>query len=249
MKLGKLPPKVDSRTLRLAAYLIPAELPPIPAAWHWSGAVKAWPMMRNDEVGCCTVASAGHMIQNWSANIGKPRVPSDKQILKAYTALSGYNPKTGENDNGAYALDVLNYWRKTGISGRKIRAFVGLDERNHLHIRAAVYLFGGAYIGLNLPLSAQGQKVWQVPSGGPVGAGAPGSWGGHAVNVVDYVPDGWVCVTWGGLKLMTRAFWDAYCDESYAVFSNDFFRGGRTPVGFDEKGLLQDLRKITEPGD
>jgi hypothetical protein len=243
MQLGKLPPKIDRRTLRMTSYLIPDELPPIPQAMHWSLPVREWPMFANDHLGDCTIAAAGHMIQTWTAAQGRETVLPDSAIIRAYSAVSGYDPKTGAGDYGAYELDVLNCWRTVGIGGHKIDAFVGLDEKNHLHIKAAIYLFGGAYIGLALPKSAQSQRVWH-----PIGSGKdtiPGSWGGHAVPVVDYVQDGLVCVTWGELQLMTWSFWSLYADESYAVMSSDFLRGGKSPHGFDRDSLLADLKRIT----
>ncbi len=237
MRLGKLPPKYDTRTLRLASYLIPGELPHIPQAMHWSLPVHKWPIFRNNELSCCTVSAAGHMLQTWSAAQSREIILSDSAIIQAYNVVSG------GVDNGAYELVILNYWRQTGIGGHRIDAFVGLDERNHLHVKAAIYLFGGAYIGLALPKSAQSQRVWY-----PLGSGkdtVPGSWGGHAVPVIDYVQDGLVCVTWGGLRIMTWSFWDEYCDESYAILSSDFLRGGRSPHGFDRDSLVADLKRIT----
>ena len=100
--------------------------------------------------------------------------------------MTGYKPSDPSTDRGAVELDVLRYWRKTGVGGYKIDAFVALEPKNHLHVQAAVDLFGGSYIGLALPVSAQQQKVWSVPPGGPTGTGAPGSWGGHAVVVEAY---------------------------------------------------------------
>jgi len=50
-------------------------------------------------------------------------------------------------------------------------------------IATAIWLFGGAYIGIQLPIRAQNQDVWDVPS--DLGLDdVPGSWGGHAVYLV-----------------------------------------------------------------
>jgi hypothetical protein len=245
-KLGKLAPRHDVRTLQFANYLNTAALPPVPAKYDWSAKIKKWDMMKNDTVGDCTCAAAGHLIMEWTANNGKLYTPTDKDILKAYSAITGYNPVTGSNDNGAVETDVLNYWRKKGIAEHKITAYAGLEPGNHNHVEVAVYLFGGCYIGLSLPISAQTQTVWSVPPGGATGKGSPGSWGGHAVPVVAYDSNGLTVVTWGQLKKMTWSFWDVYCDESYAIISSDFLSKGKAPNGFDMAALQQDLKAITK---
>ncbi len=139
---------------------------------------------------------------------------------------------------------MLNYWRKKGIAGHKILAFAALDPRNIEHVKQSVYLFGGTYIGVQLPLSAQAQDIWDVPSTGPTGDGEPGSWGGHAVCVVAYNATGLWVVTWGKLQFMTWAFWHTYCDEAYAVFSTDMLAKGKSPAGFDLPQLQADLAEI-----
>ena len=101
MKLGKLSPRHDPRTLHLANYLHPDVLPKIPVQKDWSGKVPSWPMMANNAIGDCTTAAAGHMIMEWTANAGTEIVPSDTDIIAAYSAISGYDPQTGANDNGA----------------------------------------------------------------------------------------------------------------------------------------------------
>ena len=222
IKLGKHPARHDPRTLQMAHYLRAAAFPQIPAAQEWYDKVQTWPMMANDKLGDCTCAAAGHLIEEWTTYSGKAAVLSDAQIIAAYSAITGYNPKTGKNDNGAVELDVLKYWRKTGFSGHKISAFVGLEPGNLDHVRASIYLLGGCYIGLALPISAQTQTVWSVPPGGLSGPGAAGSWGGHAVPVVAYDTAGLTVVTWGALKQMTWGFWQAYCDEAYGLLSPDW---------------------------
>ncbi len=242
--LGKLLPRHDSRTLLFASYLQPDKLPPPPTSCYWNAKVGSWPMMGNDKIGDCTCASAGHLIECWSDNAGKPTVPTDAQIISAYSAITGYNPKTGSNDNGAVCLDVLNFWRKTGIAGHRIGAYAAIKPGHHAQIQNAVFLFGGSYIGVALPLSAQNQAIWDVPTAGLHGRGARGSWGGHAVPVVGYDAGGLIVVTWGQLKKMTWKFWDAYCDEAFAVLSGDWFNQNKSPSGFNLAALTQDLHQV-----
>ncbi len=155
LKLGKSVARHDPRTLLLASYLT-AALPTPPASFDLTGKVgAAWGMMENDQLGDCTCAAAGHLLMEWTANAGKKMfTPTDKQIVAAYSAITGYNPTTGANDNGAVEIDVLNYWRQSGIAGHKIGAYVALEPANHTHIMDSVFIFGGCYIGLQLPISA-----------------------------------------------------------------------------------------------
>jgi hypothetical protein len=245
MKLGKNAPRHDVRTLQMAQYLQPEALPKIPPSQEWYDKVSQWPMMMNNKIGDCTCAAAGHLIEEWTAYTGKEVTLSDNQIVAAYSAITGYNPKTGKNDNGAVELDVLKYWKSTGFAGRKISAFVGLEPANLDHIKASVFIFGGCYIGLALPISAQTQKIWSVPPGGLHGPGAPGSWGGHAVPVVAYDANGLTVVTWGALKQMTWGFWQAYCDEAYALLSPDWLKANDVAAsGFDLAQLNADLNAL-----
>ncbi|MGC2171598.1 MAG: hypothetical protein WA623_09450, partial [Candidatus Sulfotelmatobacter sp.] len=211
LKLGKQAPRHDPRTLLFASYTTPA-LPAPPPALNVARKVKGpWGMMDNDQIGDCTCAAAGHLIMEWTANAQSEMfTPSDQQIVAAYSAITGYNPVTGANDNGAQEIDVLNYWRQQGIAGRQIQAFMALEPGNHAHVMDGVWIFGGCYIGLALPKSAQAQtqnhQPWSVPSSGTSGDGAPGSWGGHAVPVVAYDSRSLTVVTWGALQTMTWGF-------------------------------------------
>jgi hypothetical protein len=250
LKLGKLAARHDPRTLLLASY-VGAGLPAPPATCDLTQKVgSSWGMMDNDQIGDCTCAAAGHLLMEWTANAGKKIfTPTDKQIVAAYSAITGYNPVTGANDNGANEVDVLNYWRQTGIASHKIGAYAALEPSNHANVMDAVYIFEGCYIGLALPISAQAQtqnnQPWSVPPGGATGNGAPGSWGGHAVPVVAYDSRTLTVVTWGALQVMTWSFWDAYCDESYAIISSDYLNGEKeSPDGFNMQQLQADLADL-----
>ena len=131
--------------------------------------------------------------------------------------------------------------RRRPPSHRRVRARV--DERPRL-VQSAAWIFGGLYIGLQLPLSAQYQETWDW-NGSLTGDDRPGSWGGHAVDVVRYGAAGLTVVTWGSLKAMTWSFWDRYCDEAYCILSRDFLDGDRAPNGFDLAALRADLELVT----
>jgi len=83
--------------------------------------------------------------------------------------------------------------------------------------------------------------VWVVPPGGPVGPGAPGSWGGHAVPVVAYDARTLTVITWGQRLSMTWGFFETYCDEAYAILDGDWLKNNECPAGFDLATLEADL--------
>jgi hypothetical protein len=244
MKLGKLAPRKDKRTLKMADYIV--TLPPVPAAVDWSHKLTALGEMCNDKLGDCTCAAAGHAIQTWTGNVKNEVTPTDKQIVAAYSAITGYTPRDPNSDQGAVELDVLNYWRNKGVGGHKISSYMAVQPKNQAHVKASIFLFGGTYCGLALPNSAQTQDVWDVVPGPD---GAAGSWGGHAVWGLAYDSNFLTFVTWGELKKMTWRFWNAYCDESYALLSSDWFTKklfsqGPSPSGFDMAALAADLKAL-----
>ena len=249
-KLGKKPPRIDPRTFKLKEYIKPMARPLPGAEASWVTHVTNWPMYLNDQIGDCVIAAMAHCVEQWEiyANPGglPPGVarPTDRQVLQAYEAVGGYNPDDPSTDNGCTMLDALKYWRRTGIGGHKITAFMAVDPKNLVEVETAIWLFGNVYVGMQLPLSAQGQDRWTVPDGGIYGdQGAQGGWGGHAVMCPAMSPKTVTCVTWGEALKMSRNFFIDYCEEAYAVLSQDWFEktNGLSVSGFDMATLFDDL--------
>lgn len=247
VKLGKLAPKHDRRTLLMASYLVPKKLSAAPPAKTWTGKCEPdYGMMANDQLGDCTCAAMGHMIQVWTANTKKEITVPDSAVINAYEVFCGYNPGDPSSDRGGIELDVLNGWRATGIGGFKIDAFVALEPHNTEHVKFGIFAFGGIYTGFALPATAQTQKVWSVVPHAPASSSAPGSWGGHAVAIVGYDSHYLWCVTWGRLQRMTWGFAAAYMDEAYACLSPNWYltANGKAPSGFDMAALQADLAAL-----
>jgi hypothetical protein len=203
-------------------------------------------MYLNDRIGDCTCATAGHIIQALST-YGKKTTETitDNDVLAAYTAVSGYNPITGEHDDGAVVQEVLSHWRKVGIGGHKILAFASVDFRNPSELRQATHIFGNVYLGIDFPNTAMDQfnngEPWDVVDGAY-------SEGGHAINAGYYdVSDGmWKVVTWGKVQPMTQAFWDKYVEEAWVVVSPEWLDAtGRNPEGIDMTAMGDEFTKIT----
>ena len=241
--LGKLPVRTDVRTLSLARYVDSARLPAPPDSFDETSGVESWPMYQNDRIGDCTTAAAAHMVEAWTgAGRGHAVEIPESAVLDAFEHVKLVDPITGEA--GAIELDVLRYWRATGIGKHRIGAYARVAVHDQELVRTAAWLFGGLYVGFQMPLTAHAQPVWDW-TGSLSGPARPGSWGGHAVDVVRYDSNGLTVVTWGRLQELTWSFWDRYCDEAYCILSDDFLKKGNAPNGFDLAALEADLARVT----
>ena len=248
VKLGRKAVKTDSRTLRLARYLS-ATLPGPHYARDWTKGIKSWGMMVNDRLGDCTIAACGHAVQIWSLNAGGEITVPDSAILRAYGVWDGYVDGDPSTDNGGIEIDVLNDWRQqTGgcFATTPLLGYASVNVANLKEVRQAIELFGGVYIGISLPITAQGQSIWDVVPDDGSGNSAPGSWGGHAVFVPAYnhFKSTFECITWGMLQTMTYAFWEKYVDESYALLGKNWLTAKGSPLGFNLAQLQTDLGLI-----
>lgn len=245
MKLGKKPPRHDTRTIRLARYLR-ATLPSAPSVVTWSKKVNGWSDYANTSIGDCTIAAAGNLIQCWSANgqIKEIELP-EWVIVATYAKLSGFDPSDMTTDSGLNELDVLRYWRASGIGGRRIEAFAAVDPHKVDEVKAGIWLFGGLYVGLMLPEAWENQtSTWDVGRGS---AYRKGSWGGHAGLIIDYNDRGVVFVTWGGVRFIPWPAWRVYADEAWACIASEFLTDGRAPNGLDVAALRLDLQALRAP--
>lgn len=247
LALGRRPSPPDPRTLRLSNYTA-TDRPPAPRTADWMRLVDRWPLYRNDVVGDCTFVSCAHQTQAWTRYAGKQIVLPDQDVLGAYSTVTGWNPDTGEHDDGARLRDVLSFWRKNGIGGRRAIAYVAVEPEDHEEVRFAAHLFGGLVIGIDMPLSSETQfrkrATWR-----PVNdeTGMAGSWGGHATRVGKYDGRYLTCTTWGVTQRLTWSFWDRYVSEAWAVLSPDWLDAtkGVSPTGLCMDELLADLQRIT----
>lgn len=237
-KLGRKP-VLTSRLI--AAPVFPdyaAKLPAPPVAADWCAKVSDFGMMLNDDLGDCAIACPGHMIQAWTADNGAEYIPSDQDILAAYEAVGGYKPGDESTDNGCVVLDVLRFWHDHGIAGRKLAAYARVRAGNVKAIKQAVAMFGGVYLGLDLPAAWQDADTWDVGRGPRY---LPGSWGGHAVPALAYDADKLTVVTWGQRMPLTWPALERYASEIWVVLSQDWSDADGAPSGLDMAQLGTDL--------
>ena len=240
-RLGRKAVKTDSRTLRLAKYA--QALAPPPASVNWAKGITQFGMALNDTLGDCTIAGVAHAIQIWTANSQTEVTIPDSIIQNYYSTWDGYVPGDPSTDNGGIELDVLNDWRKSNLGGHHLLGFADPAVHNMTQIKQAINLFGGAYIGFNVPQSVMDSAddptvLWDVNGDNTI-------IGGHCVFVPKYDADGTLtCISWGKLYRMSAAFWTQFVDEAHALLLATWIRNNKTPSGFDLAGMQADLAAI-----
>jgi hypothetical protein len=224
------------------------QLPPVPAAFGHYDLINDWGMLANDRVGDCTCAGADHEVMLWTIEgFGRAATFNDFNTLADYSAITGYNPNNPNTDQGAVVRDVLRYRQKTGMvdslgKRHKIGAYLMIDPSNLNEVLESMYLFSAVGIGFAVPQSAIDQfeagLPWSTVKDSPVV-------GGHYVPGVGYDGTYIYCVTWGKVQKMEVPFFKKYCEEAWAILSQEFLNANNlSPEGFNIDQLKNDLLAI-----
>jgi hypothetical protein len=241
VKLGKKAARHDSRTFAYGDYR--TGLATAPPDAHW-GHGLTFAMLGNAQYGDCVEAGYAHQVQIWGDRAGTPFVPTDAEALGAYTAITGFNPSVPSSDQGTDILTALGYWKSTGLGSQKITAYATVNPQDRAQVSESVAWYGGTYIGVQLPKSAQSQvgSEWSVTTGPDAAAG---SWGGHCVPICGYDADRLWCVTWGAIQAMTWEFLTTYCDEAYVMLAAEWVAAsGEAPSKLAWGQLMADLANL-----
>jgi len=227
LKTGKLPATFDARDFKLATV---AELPLAPKGPFGYGRLYSdWGMLGNDQYGDCAWAGPAHETMLFNRIFKGHDVPFTTDAVLSDYASTGFDPKTGANDNGTYCRQMFGYRRSTGIvdangTRHKIDAYASIDAQDWDTMIRALAVFGAVGIGFNFPGSAMTQfnrgDAWDVP--------ISSFEGGHYVCCVGSMdPKNEVTViTWGRRQIMTRAFYEKCNDETWVPLSLELLRNG-----------------------
>ena len=234
--LGKLEPRRPDGLADLVAYAA-RKLPTAPAELDFTTGVSSWEMADNDRLGDCTIAAVTHMDKCWSAQTQESYTyPGDSTIDSTYFGLSG------GQDSGLVEADVLSAWMNDGLFGRKIIGYAPVNIKDITTMKAALHLFGGLYVGVQVPAIAQDQfangQEWN-PTGDP--SVDNNIVGGHAIPLLGYDSSNtFKAVTWGATQLLTLDWWKMYGDEAWAIIPQEFADAAKS-LNIDIQGLQSDL--------
>ena len=230
-KYGKLAAKRLVGVGTLSAYAS-GKLPAPPTSVDVPNA--QYPIDGNDRYGDCTIAGVAHLIAAWDAEVNeKDAVPSSATVVEEYLSI------THGQDTGCNEQDVLELWRTDGLFGSKIAAYAPVDHTSIIEIHQGVAFYGGAYLGIQCPPSAQEQFAEGVP------------WtyegqrtdDGHCIVALGYTPTALLCATWGGVAQVTYPFLAHYLDEAWCALPYQFIDAGHGPR-IDLPSLRADLNGL-----
>lgn len=244
IRFGKLPPKIDRRTIKLSSILRKELLPALPDYYNIDKYLNIQDnfMFANDIYGDCVIAARAHQtlrFETYEQGI-QPHI-SDEEVIKQYLK------ETGGEDRGLILLLSLVRWRSNGwvVGGKtyNIHAFASVDWKNHDEVKHCIHLLGGVNFGMDVYSTDIEQfdnnEIWELtPSSGEY-------LGGHGVYTYAYGYDGegLLCMTWGKKQKMTWDFWDARVDEAYGIVDNRDEWLDNSPI--DVELLDSYLREIT----
>lgn len=234
LKLGRLPATRPAALKDLAVYAT-GPLPKPPATREVPAA--SYPMDGNDTYGDCTIAGVAHLVAGWNAETHeKDPVPSEEAIVAEYFGL------TGGEDTGLNEAEVLKRWQTQGLFGERIAGYAPVNPRDLLQLHQAVAFYGGCYLGIECPESAQQQfsngEPWTYVEGSPV-------LGGHCVVALGYGPHGGLhCATWGGIAVLEASFLAHYLDEAWVILPHQLVEAKGDSLGIDLAALEADLAKV-----
>lgn len=216
-------PKLASFLLAVASALTP------PATIDYSAKASACLalMLGNDTLGDCVEAAANHIVGLETGNAGDPAPVTDAWAVADYSAITGYDPKDPDTDQGTDPLSAMKYYVATGFrDGRKLAGWVEVDPTKVASVQAAFYTCENVFIAMNLPAAWVAKIPTMAPGFTWDVAGSPVASNGHMVMAAGYTESGLIVCSWGMLGLLTWAALAKYAaptngGECYALLTPD----------------------------
>jgi hypothetical protein len=195
-----------------------------------------YPIDGNATYGDCTIAGVDHLLRAWNTETHEhDATPDETDLIQTYFDL------TGGEDSGLNEAEVLKHWHTQGLFGNKIAGYAPVNPKDLLQLHQSVALYGGCYLGIECPASAQEQFANNEPwtyEGSEVE-------GGHCVVALGYGPNGGLhCATWGGVAVLEASFLAHYLDEAWCILSDEMVKAKGDALGVDLASLQADLSRV-----
>ena len=157
--------------LKLGKYLT-STLPAHPAQVDYLSRINAWDTYGNDQFnvgGPAAIANQRRQITKYLGGI--EQAPNLVDVLELYKILNrGFDPLTGDGDDGVNVADLLSEVIKHGIGGTRAVGYLWVDVKNPEEVRAAIAMAGSLLWGVDLDVAqreqADNHQPWDYVRGG-----------------------------------------------------------------------------------
>jgi hypothetical protein len=254
-KYGRRPPK-NAPALQFSSFLA-AAAPPHPAEEDYLARLPGWQMLGNDKVGDCNAVTWANMRRLITATLATEYYPTQAQVWQFYqTQNPGFDPNGTSQTNGPgsshdQGMDIqtgLEYLHGTGgPDGVKVVAFAKVDHTKLAEVKAALAIFGGLWLGIQV-LDANQQefeegKPWTDVAKSKID-------GGHAILGGGYRTD-INFITWAKETKFAPSFWNGVVqgsplvEEAWAVIWPEHLGTKSFEQGVNLSQLEADYRAVT----
>lgn len=248
-RYGKRPPK------RAAALdftpLFTGVLPAHPDRVDYLTQLSGWEMLGNDVAGDCVAVTWSNFRRLVTATLATEQYPSQDWVWQVYktqnpnfdpNGTAGSNGPGSSADQGMDIQTLLEYLQKTGgPDGVKAVCFGKVSPLNADAVDAALAIFGGLWVGLNVTDANETQfsrnQPWDYVAGSR-------SVGGHSVLGGGYNP-GVKFITWATETDLTSQFLDRQVDELWVVVWPEHVGTRAFLEGVDQQALGESFTALT----
>jgi hypothetical protein len=255
-KYGRRAPK-NAPALKFRSFLA-STAPAYPPHEDYLGKLTGWQMLGNDVAGDCNAVTWANMRRLVTATLTTENYPTQDQVWQFYeTQNPKFNPTGTKETDGPESqydqgMDVqtgLEYLHANGgPDGVKAVAFAQVDHANLGEVKAALAIFGGLWLGIEVLDANQDEfgkgEAWTNVKGSPID-------GGHAILGGGYTTSDIKFITWAKETEFAKSFWNGQVQggplvqEAWVVIWPEHLGTTGFEQGIDQAKLAADYQALT----
>jgi len=256
-KYGRRPPK-NAPALRFRSFLS-STAPAYPTQEDYLAKLSGWQMLGNDVAGDCNAVTWANMRRLVTATLTTEYYPSQAQVWQFYqTQNPGFDPDGSSGTDGPGSQDDQGMDIQTGLEylhadggpdGARAVAFAKVDHTSLEEVKAALAIFGGLWLGVQVLAANQDEfsqgQPWTDVAGSPVD-------GGHAILGGGYdTTAGIKFITWAQETEFASSFWNGVVQgtplvqEAWVVIWPEHLGTTAFEQGIDQAQLAADYQALT----
>jgi hypothetical protein len=253
---GRRPPK-NAPALKFARVLSSTE-PSYPPQEDYLGKLTGWQLLGNNAAGDCNAVTWANMRRLVTSTLTAEYYPTQDQVWQFYeTQNPNFDPAGTSQTNGPgspadQGMDVqtgLEYLHANGgPDGVRVVAFAKVDHTDLGEVKAALSIFGGLWLGIQVLDANQKQfqegRPWTDVRNSAID-------GGHAILGGGYTPADIKFITWATETEFALSFWNGtvhgapLVEEAWAVVWPENLGTVQFEQGINLEMLKADYQALT----